>query len=222
MAALEDIGLNTASIKSFGMNVIIGGGIIIFLILMGVGMFLLIRHLMRYSQFNVTIFYKDSNNQWMQKKDKGGVFINNKTKSRLLHLKNAKTVMNPDYIPFLIEKGKKVIYLKEVGIRNYVYLKHSFKENDVNITVGEEDVNAAIQDFEVATRVLKANWEQYIPLIATIFAMAILLIVMIVYANKWQEVMMAGQGAAVENAKAMAEWARQLAVAKSGATIVNP
>jgi hypothetical protein len=216
------LGLNIAAIKGFSMNLIIFGGAFIFIVGFCITIGLWIRHLLRFGQFNVVIFFKDANGQWLQKADKAGVFINSKTKSRLLHLQKYKVVMNPDYIPFLMAGNKKVIYLKEIGIKTYVYVKHHFTDNDVVVTVGEEDLNAAIQDFEVATRVLKSGWEQYIPLIAVIIGMVVLLVIMIVYADKWQSVMIAGQNTAAEIAKYGASAAENLAAAKSGAVIVNP
>lgn len=99
--------------------------------------------------------------------DKAGVFYDSNTKSRLLFLKNAKTALNPDKIPYFYRNNKRIIYLNKTGEKNYHYINPKIKSGHITLSVGEEDVNWAEGAFErgIKTTSSQDKFTQMLPYI---------------------------------------------------------
>jgi len=105
--------------------------------------------------------------------DKGGFFIDLKTKNKGFFLRIEKIMLSPDNVPFFMYNAKKAVFVIKTGSKNYRYATISdlrkemvertvqVMENNVmvskkvvepkynlNFTVGDEDVNWAVNTFD--------------------------------------------------------------------------
>ena len=99
----------------------------------------------KYQQYNCIIFKEGK----FIGKDEAGIFVDRKTKNKRFFLRKNKVGLNPNNVPYFVgDKGKKTVFLQQVGLKNFRYIDISLEP--LNFEVGEEDVNWAIQDFELA------------------------------------------------------------------------
>lgn len=140
-------------------------GLIGLVLLTGVIAFLVLYFMnKRYSQYEIEIYEKDSMGNIFRKYDKAGIFLDKRTKFRLLFLKGAKVGMNPNNIPHVNSidgKGKvhKIVQLLKTGVRNYRFIKLKIENDNLINTVGEEDLNAAEQDWaKILETYSKPSW----------------------------------------------------------------
>lgn len=189
---------------------------IIILVVVVVFVVLAIIQARRYKQFQVIIWQRDGFGQFIQKYDEGGVFVDSKTGNKRLFLKNAAVGLDPDNIPYIpTAKGNKFIYLLQTGLKNFKYLKPNISTEFINFTVGEEDVNWAINSYEAQKKRFQTGWlQQYLPFIILGFTTMVMLIMFIYIFNKLPMI----KDIAVE----MKEVAKLLAQAGTGTTIISP
>jgi len=117
-------------------------------------------------------------------KDAAGIFVDGRTRNKLLFLKDNKVGMSPDNVPFLSGFGnKRFIFLKRIGLKNFKYISFAnfFKEAE-QITVGDEDVNWAINAYQ-AQKNLSSDWlKVWLPYIGMaifmIFALGLVAIIL--------------------------------------------
>lgn len=103
----------------------------------------------RYKEYECIIFAKEGMNQWYQKKDVAGVFVDNKTKNKMFFMRGANVGLNADHIPFVTgSRGNKTVYLIQVGLKNFRFIKMNPTTDTFSIKVGEEDVNWALNTYE--------------------------------------------------------------------------
>lgn len=190
--------------------------IIVVLILVGiaVAVTLAVMQTRRYKQFNVIIWQKDGFGQFAQKRDQGGIFVDKKTGNKRLFLQNAGVGLSPDNVPYLsTASGAKYIYLLQTGLKNFRFLKPDISNDFINFTVGEEDVNWAVNDFDAVKKRFNSNWlQQYLPFIILGFTIMVMLIMFIYIFNKLPLFL--------EIAKEMKNVAELLAQARTGTTII--
>lgn len=169
----------------------------------------------RYKQFKIFIWQKDGFGQLSQRIDEGGIFVDRKTGNKRLFLKDNKVGLDPDNIPFIpTSKGLKVVYVLQTGLKNFRYIKPIFDDNLIKFSVGEEDVNWAVNSYEAQKKRFNSNWlAQYFPFIVLAFSFIILAILMVTIFNKLPMIK--------EIAVEMKGVAELLVQARTGTTIIG-
>ena len=136
----------------------------------------------RYKHFRCVIFERDGFGQLTKTYDNAGIFVDKKTGNKRLYIKKAYVGLDPDNIPYIVDnKGKKTIYLYRTGLKNYHYIKINIKQPGITLTVGEEDVNWAINAYERAKKTFSNSLlMQLMPYIALAFVSIVILIIFII------------------------------------------
>lgn len=137
----------------------------------------------QYSEYTCVIFERDGLGQVSTKTDKAGIFVDPKTKNKRLYLKEHKVGLSPDNIPFIWDdSGKKFVYLLRLGLMNFHYINMKVSNPDVYLSVGEEDVNWALDAFERANATfMQHKLMQLMPYIALAFTGIIICIIFIYF-----------------------------------------
>jgi hypothetical protein len=132
----------------------------------------------QYQQFDIEIWQEDGLGQLNVKYDKGGIFVDSKTKNKRLFIKKHSIGLDPDNVPYMIgAKGKKKVLLMQVGLKNFRYIKPTITAGQMAFVVGEEDVNWAINSYERQKKVFGQTWlAQYLPFMIIAFVSIIILI----------------------------------------------
>lgn len=207
MGMLEDL-------SSGALNV---GVIIIVILLVGgvaIGITYLLLQRRKFSQFNCEIWQKDGFGQFVVKKDQAGIFVDGKTKNKRLFLKKNNVGLTPDNIPFLTQSdGKRKIILLQTGLKNFRFIKPMINDNLIHFTVGEEDVNWAVNAYERQKKLFAQSWlAQYLPFIMLAFVSVIILI-MFMQIFKQMPMML-------DITKELKNVATVMAQARSGVTVI--
>lgn len=170
---------------------------------------------LKYKQFRIVIWQKVGFNQFIEKKDRGGIFIDNKTKNKRFFLKKHKVGLNPDVIPYIISGKEKVVYLLQVGLKNFFPINISaWDTGNVKFTVGEEDVNWAVNDYERQKKLFQQSvLLQYMPFILIAFVSIVILIIFIYFFKEFPVLAKAAEELKIA--------AQEIARAKSGTTIIE-
>ena len=161
-------------------------GIIIFIVFVVGGLVVAatfsLMKLRRYKQFKCIIFEKDGFGQITESYDEAGIFVDKKTNNKRLYLKRNNVGLSPDNIPF-IDKGKtKIVYLFKTGLKNFRYIQINIENPGVLFTVGEEDVNWAINAYERQKKLFQNSlFMQLLPFILVAFVTIIILIIFIYF-----------------------------------------
>jgi|TARA_R100000501_G_C2624592_1_gene117863 hypothetical protein len=116
-------------------------------------------------------------------KDKGGIFIDPKTKNKRFFLRKANVGLAPDDVPYKMgEGGKKIVYLHRDGLKNFKYVNIGVREKNISVNVEEEDVNWAINAYERQKKMFSQSLlMQLMPFIALAFTAIIILIIFIYF-----------------------------------------
>jgi len=139
----------------------------------------------KYNEYKIVIWEKDGFGQWNENIDKGGVFVDKKTQNKRLFIKQYKVGLNADNIPYLPAKGgfmqpRKIVHLIRTGLKNFHYVRVNPQYPKVTLSVGEEDVNWAINAYERQKKLFQQSLLMqmlpYIALIATGIIIAIIFI----------------------------------------------
>uniref|UniRef100_A0A6M3IE79 Uncharacterized protein n=1 Tax=viral metagenome TaxID=1070528 RepID=A0A6M3IE79_9ZZZZ len=180
----------------------------------GVGVTWIILQQRRYKQFLCEIWQQDGFGQFTIKHDDAGIFVDSQTKNKRLFLKKHNVGLEPDNVPYLItDKGRKKVYLLQTGLKNFRYIKPVITENMITFTVGEEDVNWAINSYERQKKLFAQSWLiQYMPFILLAF---VSIIILIMFIQLFKQLPMI-KDIVLE----MKEVVQGLAQAKSGTTVI--
>lgn len=188
-------------------------GLLLFISIIAVVVFVAIKY-KRYSEFKCVIWGADGFGQTIEKTDNAGIFVDRKTQNKRLFLKNNKVGLDPDNVPYIQSGRSKVVYLLQVGLKNFRYIRPSVNPDDFGFEVGEEDVNWAVNDYEKQKlRFSQSMLLQYLPFISLAFVSIVIMIVMVYLFNKFEVF--------VDVAQATKEAANAIAQANSG-TVVLP
>jgi hypothetical protein len=155
---------------------------VIFISAVMVGVFFLVKFLLKYSQYKVFIWDVSDNGSVRLSYDKAGIFLNKKTGHKLLYLKKSNVGLNPDIFTYLFDdRGKKIIYLLRYGYKNFVFINPvADTKGNLNFKVGEEDVNWAINSYESnKKRFSNSLLVQLLPFMVLALVCIIILILMI-------------------------------------------
>lgn len=179
LGGVSSIALNVLILIS---GIVVFGGITI-------GIIFASRHYKRYSQFNVMIF---SNDNITGSLDKGGIFVDNKTKNKRFFLKKYNVGLEPDNVPFKVIGKKRWVFLFQEGLKNFKFCNIEIEGKPTpgaSISVSEEDVNWAINAYERQKKLFQQSaLLQYMPYIA-LFFVSIIILVMFMYFFKDFEVL---------------------------------
>jgi len=210
---LEDLAVGVGA-KILNVTVAILSGVV----LLGLGWIGIVSYqkkVARYQQFNCVIWQNDGFGQITEKYDKAGIFVDDATKNKRLYLKKANVGLSPDNIPFIpAARGKKKVYLLQTGLKNFKYIKPNISSDLIHFTVGEEDVNWAINTYERGKKLFSQSWiAQYLPFIILAFVCLIILVLFMSLFKQIPEI----KALVTE----LAEVAKYLAQCKTGTTVIT-
>jgi len=139
----------------------------------------------KYQQFDCIIFEKDGFGQLREKADKAGIFVDKKTQNKRFFLRKNNVGLEPDNIPYIsTQKGKKIVYILQTGLKNFTFLRFNI-DTDIDkfkISVGEEDVNWAINAYERQKKLFSTSLlMQLMPYIGIAFTSIIILVIFIYF-----------------------------------------
>jgi len=97
-----------------------GLGIVFILGVIG-GVWLWLRKEFMY-QYKVTVVDLTSTGAFRLLPDKGGVFVDRKTKRKMFWLKKEKGGLSPDHIPFIISGKSKAVFVLKRGTKSFSYI----------------------------------------------------------------------------------------------------
>ena len=113
----------------------------------------------KYQQFEIEIWQEDGLGKLNVKYDTAGIFVDSKTKNKRLFLKKHKVGLDPDNIPHMPStRGKKKVLILHTGLKNFRYIKPKTTGEQIGFTVGEEDVNWAINSYERQKKIFAQTW----------------------------------------------------------------
>ena len=169
----------------------------------------------RYKEYNVVIFERDGFGQLTQKKDTAGIFVDKKTHNKRLYLRKANVGLSPDNIPYLPSgKGGKTVYVMQTGLKNFQYINYDIDDKHIKTSVGEEDVNWAINAYERQKKLFSSSMlMQLMPYIAIAFVSIIILVIFIYFFKEFATLK--------EMAQLLKDMSENVAAAKSGTTIIS-
>lgn len=101
---------------------------IVFVLGILASMYFLIRNELRY-RYSVIVIEPTATEGHQFFSDRGGIFVDKKTKNKLFFLKKEKTGLNPDGIPFALLNGKKFVYVFKRSAKNFSYVNPKILEN---------------------------------------------------------------------------------------------
>jgi len=191
-------------------------GIAILLAGLGLGAYFFLKKWYLYSEYDCIIFYRDGFGQMSCKKDKAGIFTDNKTNNKRFFMKKANVGLEPDNIPVIPTKGRSIVYLVQYGLKNlsFVRVKMDKDLESLKFSVGEEDVNWAINAYEREKKKwdIKDTLMQYMPYIAFTLTIVIIMIIMIYWFKAIPGMLEGVRQAVIESQK--------LAAMNQGTTII--
>jgi hypothetical protein len=218
MADTLGLGIDLGSLASGAGTIValVVGALVIIGIILG-GYFLYLDKVKKYQQFKCIIWSRDGFGNPTQKTDGAGIFVDKDTQNKRFWMKNAKVGLSPDNVPYIQVGKDKLVYLIQVGLKNFRYI--GLKElwdnpNYIKFTVGEEDVNWAINAYEKQKKLFGDNWlAQYLPFIILAFVCMIILILFVTLFNKFPLMK--------DMLQQMVEISKYLAQAKTGTTVIG-
>jgi hypothetical protein len=205
--------LNLSGVSSSILNVVVI--ILAVLVIGGIAVGVVFAYLKnkKYSAFKCIIWEKDAFGQVVQSVDEAGIFVDGATNNKRLFLKRANVGLSPDNIPYITTlAGKKIVFLARVGLKNYNYIKPNFEDGKISFTVGEEDVNWAINAYERQKKAFGSNMLlQYMPYILMAFVSIVILVIFIYFFKSFSVLK--------DVALAFQEASKNLILAKGGSVV---
>lgn len=136
----------------------------------------------KWSQFTCVIWGKDGFGQIVEKPDRAGIFVDRKTKNKRFFMRKAKVGLECNNIPYIQKGNRKIVYLLQIGLKNFKFIKPTIANKQMVFDVGEEDVNWAINEYERQKKLFDNNLLlQYMPFILLGFVSIIILIMFIYF-----------------------------------------
>lgn len=168
----------------------------------------------KWSAFRVRIWQRDGTGFMQEKTDQAAIFVDKKTNNKRFFLRKNKVGLSPDDVPFIPTSiGGRVVYLFQNGLKNFYFIRPDVDEGGVSLSVGEEDVNWAINSYEKDKKLFSADkLMQYLPFIL-LGIVSIVILVLFVYLFKKFDVIK-------DASLALSDAAKSLAAAKSGTMVI--
>ena len=206
MAILEQFAQGAMYISLIMMAVIVVGGIF-------VGLTYLVLHTKRFSEYVCIIWETNGFGQISQSFDSAGIFVDKKTNNKRFYLKKAKVGLTPDNVPYIPCGSKKYVFLYRFGLKNFAFIKPNITPNAVKFSVGEEDVNWAINSYEGAKKLFKFDTLlQFMPYIMLAFTTVAILIIFIYFFKNFNTLQ--------QVADSLYKAAQAMSAANAGTTII--
>jgi hypothetical protein len=152
------------------------------IVLIGVGWsvwYFFLRNRFNYN-YVVRIWEKDqSSGNVRERYDKGGILVDGDTHNKRFFLKKSNVGLDCNNIPWIFSDKARVVYLLQLGIKNYKFVNPKFSENPgFEIKVGEEDLNWAINAYEKQKIIFQHNWlKEILPYAALFFTGFVMIII---------------------------------------------
>lgn len=174
--------IDVSGISGSALNILVIAIAILFVGGIVIGIFFLFARNKRYEEFEVVVWVKDGFGQITQKRDKGGIFVDNKTNNKRLFLQKANVGLSTEKIPFIqVRGGKKVIYVSQTGLKNFQYINIQIDDSGVALNVTEEDVNWGINSYEHSKKIFQNSLLiQLLPFLLMAFV-SIIILTMFIY-----------------------------------------
>lgn len=209
---MTDIG----AVSNFGSNIINLAGMIVALLLVlgifGVIIFFFLKS-RRYSEYKCVIWERDGTGNINESYDTAGIFVDRATNNKRLYMRKANVGLTADNVPYIPTRRGKIVYLLRTGLKNFHFIKPNIQNPDITLSVGEEDVNWAINSYDRQKKLFNQSLLlQYMPFIILGFTVMVILI-MIIYIVKNFDVLR-------DTALAFKDAAKALAAAKAGTVVV--
>lgn len=208
----EELNGIVQGIQNFGTGavgfVIIAVSIVIIFGLTGFGVWFYLKW-KKYQQYKCVIWERDGLGNVRQYYDNAGIFVDRKTNNKRFFLQRSNVGLEPDNVPYVLVKDKKIVYLVRRGLKNFQYIKPVITESSFNFKVTEEDVNWAVNAYERQKKIFQENkFMQYLPFILLAFVSIIILVIFIYFFKEF--------GTLREVATALRQTAEALVQYKSG------
>lgn len=188
-------------------------GLVAFGGIVGLGVWVYKKHI-QYNEYICRIWRKVGSGQYLETFDKAGVFVDPKTKNKRLFLKKNNVGLDPDQIPFIPgKKGAKIIYLLQTGLKNFHYIDVNIDNPAITLSVGEEDINWALNAYERQKKTFFQNkLMQLLPYIMFAVSVIAILALVIFVLNKFS--VLSDVATSLDSA------ARALAQTKANTTVI--
>jgi hypothetical protein len=156
--------------------------IILALSVFGFGLYQYLQH-RRYKEFKCYVYEKDGLGNVQCWIDQAGIFVDPKTHNKRFFMKKANVGLETDNVPYIkMPNGEKQVMIARTGLKNFSFIKLNIEVNKVNVSVGEEDVNWAINSYERAKKLFTQSLlMQLLPFIALAFVSIIILVIFIYF-----------------------------------------
>jgi hypothetical protein len=117
--------------------------------------------------------------------DKGGIFVDSKTKAKKFWLKNANAGLNCDRVPWRLINNKRVVELVRYGVKNFRFVDNSGIADGIEADISEEDVNWGLLDYEKQKQIFGHSLlKELLPYIIIAFTAMVILIMVFIVMNK--------------------------------------
>lgn len=149
--------------------------------------------------------------------DIGGIFVDKVTNNKRFYLKRTRVGLEADRVP-IINGGKgKVVLLYRFGLKNFKFIELDFDNNLPTITVGEEDVNWAINSYDYVKKTF-GKWDFAKVTSTIIFIVVVLGIIIVLYQlfNKFDVLVQVAQ--ALKDASANL---KEIEIARNATTVIK-
>ena len=149
--------------------------------------------------------------------DEGGVFVDGVTKAKRFYLRRAKTSLDADKLVWRLLSGRgetRMVYLQRVSTKDFRYVDTAPLSQGLSSTVGEEDVNWAIHDYEKQKKAFGSNTLTQLLVWGGIVACGIIILLMIIFVLQKLPDLKETWGIALKTAQVLAQ-------VKTGTTVVN-
>ena len=168
----------------------------------------------RFSQFACKVFERDGFGQMKLLNDRAGIFVDAKTKNKRFFMKKFSVGLEPDNIPYIQDGKRKVVYLLRTGLKNFHFIRFNISNPSVYLSVGEEDVNWAINAYERQKKLFSQSLlMQLLPFMLIAFVSIIILVMFIYFFKEFATLKLM--------AVALREAAASIAQASSGTTVIS-
>lgn len=201
-----------------------GGVVVVLILFVGlcvVGWFFF-RNWLKYQQFNVIIFKIDALGNRDAFTDQGGIFL--KSGQKRFWLKKCKSDITPDTIKYVKINGKNTVILWQFSDNDFRVVDFSASNPTIGIsaTVGEEDVNWALNAYERGKKMFawQGMLKEYMPWIALFFVGIIFVIIFIQFFKKL-DLLPQMVNVMKENVNTLKEVTQMLKEIKSGTTVIG-
>lgn len=183
----------------------------------GIAIFALIKYMAwkKYTEFDCIIFQEDGFGQLTQRRDGAGIFVDSKTNNKRFYMRKNNVGLSPDNVPYIPNAGGgKTVYLLQTGLKNFHYIRMSVKTEGISLSVGEEDVNWAINAYDKQKKMFQNPLlMQLLPYIGIAFTSICILVIFIYFFREFSVLR--------DMAVALRDAAVAFAQAKAGTTIIG-